>query len=130
MKALARNGEITHSARFSGRVSVYAGKMAAIQLVYEYVRQLTSYIGELTRFVIFSNSLSTIRTAKAERCLSRPNQFNEQLDAMARTVAEVAILWVPSHIGIEGNMIEECLGVIMDFHTFHYIKHQLLNRVA
>jgi hypothetical protein len=33
----------------------------------------------------------------------RPNLFDDALEAMSRTDAETSLVWVPSHIGIEGN---------------------------
>jgi hypothetical protein len=58
---------------------------------------------QCTRFTIFSDSLSSIKAVEVGRCRSRPNLFNDALEAMSRTDAETALVWVPSHIGIEGN---------------------------
>ena len=95
-------GEIELSARITDDVSVYAGELSALRLALEYIKQLSTLTGQ-TRFAIFSDSLSAIKSLQAGRCRNRPNLFNEMLYAMSGTDVDTVLVWLPSHIGIEGN---------------------------
>jgi len=55
--------------RITDHVSTYAGEMAAIRLAIQTTGQLDS----TAPAVIFSDSLSAIRSLESERCKSRPN---------------------------------------------------------
>jgi hypothetical protein len=83
-------------------LSVFAGELAAIRVAFECAGLLKSSCG-LTRFTILSDSLSAIKAVEVGRCRSRLSLFHDALEAMSKTAAETTLVWVPSHIGIEGK---------------------------
>jgi hypothetical protein len=84
-------GAVEFNARATDSVSVFAGELAAIRAAFECARLLKSSCG-LTRFTILSYSLRAIKAVEVGRCRSRPNLFNDALEAMSKTAAETTIV--------------------------------------
>jgi exonuclease III/ribonuclease HI len=97
------------SARVTDRVSVYAGELAAIQTAMESIKQLAKCNGN-GKFAIFSDSLSAIAAFRSGKCNTRPNLFSHALYAINGVEADIVLVWVPSHIGIEGNELADTLA--------------------
>jgi len=91
--------------RVNDHVSIYAGEMAAIRLaIHAGQFDITAPV------VIFSDSVSAIRSIESERCKSRPNLLLDIMESKHALNLEVTVVWVPSHIGIHGNEIVDQLA--------------------
>jgi hypothetical protein len=73
------------------------------------VKELTETTG-WKRFAIFSDSLSSKQSFETGRSQSRPNLFTEIIDRLYDMVSEIVLIWVPSHIGIQGNEKADALA--------------------
>jgi len=85
--------------RITDHVSIYAGEMAAIRLAIQTAGQLNC----TAPVVIFSDSLSAVRSLELEWCKSRPNLLRDIIESKHALNWDVTLVWVPSHIGIHGN---------------------------
>jgi hypothetical protein len=106
--AAIREGDVKHSARQRLSVMTAVKRLRGRARRHSFgvrVRWSTEVVtcGLITRFTILSDSLSAIEAVEVGRCRSRPNLFNDALEAMSKADAETTLVWVPSHIGIEGN---------------------------
>jgi exonuclease III/ribonuclease HI len=92
------------SQRLTDGVSVYTGELSAITLAFSQIKARCVKLGH-RRFVIFSDSLSVLRTLENGRCRKRPYLFSVLLHILGTIgrAVEIKIVWVPSHIGIQGN---------------------------
>ena len=60
--------------------------------------------------ICYPDSLSSIQSFETGRSQSRPNLFNEIVDHLYDKDSEISLIWVPSHIGIEGNEKADALA--------------------
>ena len=95
-------GHVEISARVTDNVSVYAGELAAIQTALMAIKQLVK-CSDNRGFAIFSDSLSAIAAFRSGKCPARPNLFDHALYAIGGAETDIVLVWVPSHIGIDGN---------------------------
>ena len=56
-----------------------------------------------TNFAVFTDSLSTAETFISGRANCRPALYAETLDLLNEVKGHIILVWLPSHIGIEGN---------------------------
>ena len=98
-EACQDNPERKFACRVTDRITVYAGEMAAIRLAIQESAQLNGNMP----VAVFSDSLSAIRSIESERSNSRPNMLRDILDTKHALQREVTLVWVPSHVGIQGN---------------------------
>lgn len=88
--------------RLTDGVAVQTGELAAIKLALENVRQLEQ-ITAFKRYVIFTDSLSSVENFISGKSHSRPNLMNDTTDVLHTIKSQITLVWVPSHIGIPGN---------------------------
>ena len=92
-------------ARLTDGVAVHTGELAAIRMALENVRQL-EHTTTHRRYAIFTDSLSTINNFISNQSLSRPNLLVETVELLQNINSQVTLIWVPSHVGIPGLVIE------------------------
>jgi len=87
--------------RTSDNISVYAAEMIAIQIALQWVEEI-----QPTTVVICSDSYSALKSILSGKSESRQDILIEVLQSLyricqLRIIAE--FLWVPAHVGVEGN---------------------------
>ena len=100
--ASSENEDIEHSARISDGSTVYTAELYAVSLALVYVKQLAAR-SERRRFAIFSDSLSVVTAFRSGKSKGRPNLLREAMETLHGTDSDVTLIWLPSHIGIQGN---------------------------
>ena len=76
--------------------------MTAVKLAIENTGMLETSSPHM-QFAVFTDSLSTAETFIFSRANSRPALRAEILDLLNTVNGNVTLIWLPSHIGIEGN---------------------------
>ncbi|MGE5863307.1 MAG: ribonuclease H family protein [Nitrososphaerales archaeon] len=94
--------EISH--RLTDNISICAGEMYAIKTA---IASYTSLINEdseaIPPLVIFSDSLSAIKSIKTKDNSSRPDIIKDIYQQIETIERKVTLVWIPSHVGILGN---------------------------
>ena len=94
--------EMEKSARITNGVTVYTGEMVGIKIALESVRRMEQTTSH-RHYAIFTDSLSNIDNFTSTRSHSQPRLFAELMDLIGTINCHITLVWVPSHIGIEGN---------------------------
>lgn len=91
------------AARITDDCAIYTGELAAIRLAIELVTRMQQGHEKAERIAIFSDSLSVITSFHTGGSNSRPNMFCETSQALSNLQADITLVWIPSHVGIQGN---------------------------
>jgi len=103
--------KLEENVRLSDNLTNFAAELVAILLALEWVHseQNTDKVKLVT---IFSDSLSAIDALEIGRSVCRPNLVNKILHVLAEIPNDrpITFVWIPSHIGIQGNEIVDRLA--------------------
>lgn len=93
---------IEKSFRLSNKTSIHAAEMVAIKLALEWATLVDHH-----QLVIYSDSLYVLQAIEQRQSLKRPNLLRDLLtshEVYSRgRKAEATLVWIPAHLGIEGN---------------------------
>lgn len=97
--------EIRISLRISNNVSIYTGEMLAIKTaILNYIQIKDNRNGSyLPPLVIFSDSLSVLKTIQNNTPSSRPDITTDIMELAYTVPDKISLVWIPSHVGIPGN---------------------------
>lgn len=88
--------------------SAYAAELTAIKEALQWIAENDS---ENRHFVIFSDSLSVVTSLKRSVSKSRPTLLDETIGVYnSIALSTVEVVWIPSHLDIEGNEIADRLA--------------------
>ena len=102
IQSTSTTSEYAFEARLTDGVSVYTGELTAVKLAVENIRMLENTT-HYTKFAVFTDSLSTAESFISGRSNSRPALYAETLDLLNKVKGRIILVWLLSHIGIEGN---------------------------
>ena len=92
----SKRNRLGQAVRLSDNVTIFAAELSAIKLT-------STEINSNTAVTIFSDSLSSINALESGKSKCRPNLLNEILELLTQIPNKIVLVWVPSHIGIQGN---------------------------
>jgi len=95
-----------HSQRLPDNVSICTGELAAISMAIDWL----SASAITTDSVIFTDSLSSVVSLRSGLSATRPRMPSTLLNKFSKLVSPPKIVWIPSHIGINGNVIVDQLA--------------------
>ncbi|XP_060578916.1 uncharacterized protein LOC132735901, partial [Ruditapes philippinarum] len=87
--------------RLTNNTSIYTAELLAIRNAMCWIHD-----SDITKAVIFSDSLSSLISLKSNNSQSRPDLLNEIIllyNKVLNLGKQVTIVWCPAHIGISGN---------------------------
>ncbi|XP_060600088.1 uncharacterized protein LOC132753616 [Ruditapes philippinarum] len=87
--------------RLTNNTSIYTAELLAIRNAMCWIQD-----SDITKAVIFSDSLSSLISLKSNNSQSRPDLLNEIIllyNKVLNVGKQVTIVWCPAHIGISGN---------------------------
>jgi ribonuclease HI len=83
--------------------SIYTAELVAIRTAIQEITGIENNLNISAKFVIFSDSLSSLLSIQQEHSHSHPNILNEILTLIVNLRSTLHLVWVPSHVGIRGN---------------------------
>ena len=101
--------ELKEKTRLSNNITIFAAELTAILLALQWIISENN-IGREKTITIYSDSLSALNTLELGRSVCRPNLTNTILELLVEIPNDVTFVWIPSHIGIEGNEIADGLA--------------------
>ena len=102
--------KIEQYARITDGLSIYTAKMTALKMAGLWVKQFEKLQKVAHKYVIFSDSLSSLQSLDTNISNSRPNLLLELKDILNSISSKITICWIPSHVGIRGNEIGDKLA--------------------
>ena len=82
----------------------------AIKVALDNISSQTQTSATTHSCVLYTDSLSSVKSLMYSRSGSRPALLSEILSLYRHTPAQITIVWVPSHIGIHGNEMADNLA--------------------
>jgi len=101
--------KLEENVRLSDNLTIFAAELVAILLALEWVHSEQN-IDKEKPVTIFSDSLSAVDALEIGRSACRPNLVNKILHVLAEISNDITFVWIPSHIGIQGNEIVDRLA--------------------
>jgi len=95
--------DIEYSCRLPDELTIFSGELTAIKLSLVWIKQNYERFEHRKNVAIFSDSLSTLTAIKTGKSFCRPKMLDEILQLINDIQVDVHLVWVPSHLGIEGN---------------------------
>ena len=91
--------EVTRAARLNNDLSIYAAEIMAINMALQWLLTLT----RIPSTVIFSDSLSSLKSLKHLDANSRSNLVHDSIQLLHTVGDCVTLVWTPGHSQIHGN---------------------------
>jgi ribonuclease HI len=98
------------SLRITDNHSIFTAELVAIKLALQIISHVQCKVPPDTKFVIYSDSLSSLLAIDAGRSHGHPAIINEILTVHQKISASIQLVWIPSHIGILGNEMADSLA--------------------
>jgi len=95
--------DIEYSCRLPDELTIFSAEFTAIKLSLVRIKQNYERFEHRKNIAIFSDSLSTLTAIKTGKSFCRPKMLHEILQLINDIHVDVHLVWVPSHLGIEGN---------------------------
>ena len=95
--------KIEHAERLTDNITIFAAELTAIKLALQWISTKSVECRPNKTVAIFSDSLSSIQAIETGRTTCRPGLLSEVLELITHIPTDIVIMWVPSHIGIQGN---------------------------
>ena len=99
--------KVEHSMRLTNHVTIYADELTAILIALIWIKHNENEPGKSRvdePVLICSDSLSSLTSLNTGKSKNRPNLLTEVREQITLIKTEVKFLWVPSHIGVPGNV--------------------------
>src|SRR5215831_8245939 len=95
------------TARLPNCASIFTAEIHAILLAFQLIAKSSN-----TKFMIFSDSLSSLQAIVGGHCRSKTNvlDVSEKLRRLCLSGKSVEFCWIPSHVGIKGNEVVDLLA--------------------
>ena len=97
------SAEISQTARLNNHLSIYAAEIMAINMALQWVLTLTT----IPRAVIFSDSLTSLKSLKFPTANTRTNWMHNSTQLLNALSGRVTLVWTPGHSHIHGNEIAD-----------------------
>jgi ribonuclease HI len=91
------------SLRCTDNHSIFTAELTAIKLALEIILHVQGNIPDETKFIIYSDSLSSLKAIQSSRPKGNPSLLNQIFTIYQKIKLPVQLTWIPSHIGITGN---------------------------
>jgi len=101
--------KLEEKARLSDNLTIFAAEVVAILLALNWVHSGQN-IDRGKSVTIFSDSLSAINALELGKSVCRPNLVNKISELLVEIPNNITFVWIPSHIGIQGNEIVDRLA--------------------
>jgi ribonuclease HI len=99
------------SLRLTDNLSVFTSELFAILTCLNWILDDNNVLIGSRDVVIFTDSLSSLVALENERSKSRPNLVKEIINKYNKiTNCSVVMVWIPSHVGIQGNEVADRLA--------------------
>jgi ribonuclease HI len=95
--------ETNISLRIPDNHSIYTAEMSAILFALQTIVTLESQTTKPLKFVIFSDSLSSLKSLQSGHSKSHPYLLQQINKYHSVSKSHIKLVWVPSHISISGN---------------------------
>lgn len=119
IKKFKENGEHQFSYRLTDNTSVFVGELTAIKIALVKLSHLRLH----EKVTIFSDSLSAIQAISSKNNKSAQNLIIKIKETITKYVKTATLVWVPSHIGLDGNERADVLANIATTHSEVDIKN-------
>lgn len=90
---------VTLVLRLTDGISIYKAELFSIYYALLYIS--TNYPNQ--RVFLYSDSLSSIASLKSGNSLSNPSMLQALVALISGSNINLTLVWVPSHVGIQGN---------------------------
>jgi len=97
--------KISKGLRLTEKISVYATELTAIKISLEWIikNKTAECLQGNRNITIFTDSLSSVQSLEAKSSKSRPDLINEIFLLKQRIQNSITVVWIPSHVDIQGN---------------------------
>jgi len=91
-------------------LSIFSAELIAIKISLRWVLEFSRQCNMMKDIALFSDSLSSLTAVKAGNSLRISNTINEIYDIVDSLDVNTTMIWIPSHLGLEGNEIADQLA--------------------
>ena len=119
------NFDLKISHRLTNNLSIYTGELTAICTCLKNILNFESNTIFNFNFVIFTDSLSALKSLSSQKSNSNQTLLDEILYYISLIKSVLQFVWIPSHLGIPGNEVADLLANSATTHSHIDIKVKL-----